>query len=262
MSYFQSLQVERAVHLLKTRQRKCRRGCRESRIQGWWNVATPSTTATQCWSQGDQTSDPLHCLIESKRLTTSIRTLSPRGEVLLEASRVAVRPAAPPETFITSSSMSRLSGLVLLSEDGTLTCSGAGRSISSSSLVGADCWKAATWVCRFQEQLLRIAMTVADFSGAEADELRRAVGMRRSWERMKSLESKLRAGMTTRISAGHHGAISAVALYGFPQAMRLTLSIAMQKQIPVSCGAYVKAKEVSVIRRWNAALKLLLLAFR
>ncbi|WP_334266811.1 DNA polymerase III subunit alpha [Edaphobacter sp. HDX4] len=33
----------------------------------------------------------------------------------------------------------------------------------------------------FQEQLLRIAMTVADFSGAEAEELRRAVGMRRSW---------------------------------------------------------------------------------
>ena len=32
----------------------------------------------------------------------------------------------------------------------------------------------------FQEQLLRIAMTVANFSGAEAEELRRAVGMRRS----------------------------------------------------------------------------------
>src|SRR5215472_13957888 len=42
----------------------------------------------------------------------------------------------------------------------------------------------------FQEQLLRIAMTVADFSGAEADELRRAVGMRRSWERMKNLEGR------------------------------------------------------------------------
>ena len=38
----------------------------------------------------------------------------------------------------------------------------------------------------FQEQLLRIAMTVANFSGAEAEELRRAVGMRRSWERMMS----------------------------------------------------------------------------
>ena len=40
-------------------------------------------------------------------------------------------------------------------------------------------------------------MTVANFSGAEAEELRRAVGMRRSWERMKNLEGKLRAGMTT-----------------------------------------------------------------
>ena len=50
----------------------------------------------------------------------------------------------------------------------------------------------------FQEQLLRIAMTVADFSGAEADELRRAVGMRRSWERMKNLEGRLRAGMTAK----------------------------------------------------------------
>ena len=48
----------------------------------------------------------------------------------------------------------------------------------------------------FQEQLLRIAMTVANFSGAKADELRRAVGMRRSWERMKNLEGGLRAGMT------------------------------------------------------------------
>src|ERR1019366_3460076 len=38
----------------------------------------------------------------------------------------------------------------------------------------------------FQEQLLRIAMTAANFTGAEAEELRRAVGMRRSWERMKS----------------------------------------------------------------------------
>jgi error-prone DNA polymerase len=50
----------------------------------------------------------------------------------------------------------------------------------------------------FQEQLLRIAMVMADFSGAEAEELRRAVGMRRSWERMKTLEVKLRAGMTKK----------------------------------------------------------------
>jgi len=74
----------------------------------------------------------------------------------------------------------------------------------------------------FQEQLLRMAMTVANFSGAEADELRRAVGMRRSWERMKNLESKLRSGMTANgIDAATQDTIvqyiSSFALYGFPE---------------------------------------------
>ena len=74
----------------------------------------------------------------------------------------------------------------------------------------------------FQEQLLRMAMTVANFSGAEADELRRAVGMRRSWERMKNLEGKLRAGMTANgidIATQDNIVqnISSFALYGFPE---------------------------------------------
>ena len=74
----------------------------------------------------------------------------------------------------------------------------------------------------FQEQLLRMAMTVANFSGAEAEELRRAVGMRRSWERMKNLEGKLREGMTSnRISPEVQEQIieniSSFALYGFPE---------------------------------------------
>jgi error-prone DNA polymerase len=74
----------------------------------------------------------------------------------------------------------------------------------------------------FQEQLLRIAMTVANFSGAEAEELRRAVGMRRSWERMKNLEGKLRVGMTangidTKTQEDIIQQISSFALYGFPE---------------------------------------------
>ncbi|UWZ84547.1 DNA polymerase III subunit alpha [Occallatibacter riparius] len=74
----------------------------------------------------------------------------------------------------------------------------------------------------FQEQLLRMAMTVANFTGAEADELRRAVGMRRSWERMKNLESKLRAGMSangidTKTQDTIVQNISSFALYGFPE---------------------------------------------
>ena len=74
----------------------------------------------------------------------------------------------------------------------------------------------------FQEQLLRMAMVVANFSGAEAEELRRAVGMRRSWERMKNLEGRLRAGMTANgLDAKTQDTIieniSSFALYGFPE---------------------------------------------
>ena len=74
----------------------------------------------------------------------------------------------------------------------------------------------------FQEQLLRMAMTVANFTGAEAEELRRAVGMRRSWERMKNLEEKLREGMTANgldpaTQENIIQNISSFALYGFPE---------------------------------------------
>jgi error-prone DNA polymerase len=74
----------------------------------------------------------------------------------------------------------------------------------------------------FQEQLLRMAMTVADFSGAEAEELRRAVGMRRSWQRMEQLEVKLRSGMTKNgLDAATQDNIiqniTSFALYGFPE---------------------------------------------
>ena len=74
----------------------------------------------------------------------------------------------------------------------------------------------------FQEQLLRMAMTVADFSGAEAEELRRAVGMRRSWQRMEQLEVKLRSGMTKNgldIATQENiiQNITSFALYGFPE---------------------------------------------
>ena len=74
----------------------------------------------------------------------------------------------------------------------------------------------------FQEQLLRMAMVVANFTGAEAEELRRAVGMRRSMQRMKDLEGRLRAGMTAN-GIGKESqdnivqGISSFAMYGFPE---------------------------------------------
>jgi error-prone DNA polymerase len=74
----------------------------------------------------------------------------------------------------------------------------------------------------FQEQLLRMAMVVASFTGAEAEELRRAVGMRRSMQRMRDLEGRLRAGMTrNNISAEAQDnivqSVSSFAMYGFPE---------------------------------------------
>jgi error-prone DNA polymerase len=74
----------------------------------------------------------------------------------------------------------------------------------------------------FQEQLLRIAMAIADFTGGEAEELRRALGSRRSADKMRALEIKLREGMNKNqvgIAAQEEiiQSISSFALYGFPE---------------------------------------------
>src|SRR6266849_3691470 len=74
----------------------------------------------------------------------------------------------------------------------------------------------------FQEQLLRIAMIAAGFSGGEAEELRRAFGFKRSEARMKEVEIKLRRGMENQgIIGGTQDkivqAITSFALYGFPE---------------------------------------------
>jgi len=74
----------------------------------------------------------------------------------------------------------------------------------------------------FQEQLLRMAMVAAGFSGGEAEELRRAMGFKRSEKRMKEIEVKLRAGMERKGITGPTQeaivhSITAFALYGFPE---------------------------------------------
>ena len=50
----------------------------------------------------------------------------------------------------------------------------------------------------FQEQVLKIAMVMADFSGEEAEELRRAMSFHRSPERMARVKAKLRERMEQR----------------------------------------------------------------
>ncbi|HVM95829.1 MAG TPA: error-prone DNA polymerase [Candidatus Acidoferrales bacterium] len=74
----------------------------------------------------------------------------------------------------------------------------------------------------FQEQLLRMAMVLAGFSGGEAEELRRAMGFKRSLARMQQIEKRLRDGMAARGIVGERAdeiirSITSFALYGFPE---------------------------------------------
>ncbi|HUE31272.1 MAG TPA: error-prone DNA polymerase, partial [Verrucomicrobiae bacterium] len=92
----------------------------------------------------------------------------------------------------------------------------------------------------FQEQLLRIAMTVAGFTGGEAEELRRAMGFKRSEARMRAIEARLRSGMAAR---GITGAaqddivrqITSFALYGFPESHAASFALIAY------ASAYLKA---------------------
>ncbi len=74
----------------------------------------------------------------------------------------------------------------------------------------------------FQEQLLRMAMIVAGFTGGEAEELRRTFSHKRSEARMREIEVRLRAGMerngiTGAVQDTIAQSITSFALYGFPE---------------------------------------------
>ncbi len=82
----------------------------------------------------------------------------------------------------------------------------------------------------FQEQMLKIAMVMADFSGDEAEELRRALSFHRSEERMNKVSVKLRAAMERKGVAPDKidkiiQSISSFALYGFPESHAISFAI-------------------------------------
>jgi error-prone DNA polymerase len=92
----------------------------------------------------------------------------------------------------------------------------------------------------FQEQLLRMAMIAAGFTGGEAEELRRAMGFKRSQARMREIEAKLRAGMT------HNGispkaqeeiilSITSFALYGFPESHAASFALIAYASAYLKC---------------------------
>jgi error-prone DNA polymerase len=92
----------------------------------------------------------------------------------------------------------------------------------------------------FQEQLLRIAMVAANFTGGEAEELRRAMGFKRSQARMKDIEARLRSGMESNgISRESQEqiilSITSFALYGFPESHAASFALIAYASAYLKC---------------------------
>jgi error-prone DNA polymerase len=82
----------------------------------------------------------------------------------------------------------------------------------------------------YQEQMLKIAMVLADFNGSEAEELRRAISFHRSHERMNKVVAKLKKNMTQKriapdIQEQVVSALGSFALYGFPESHALSFAL-------------------------------------
>jgi error-prone DNA polymerase len=106
----------------------------------------------------------------------------------------------------------------------------------------------------FQEQLLRIAMVAAGFTGGEAEELRRAMGFKRSVDKMTTIETRLRDGMTKNGIEGKAQdeivrSITSFALYGFPESHAASFALIAY------ASAYLKARHpaafyVALLNAW------------
>jgi len=92
----------------------------------------------------------------------------------------------------------------------------------------------------FQEQLLRMAMIAAGFTGGEAEELRQALGFKRSEQRMRQVEVKLRAGMTANGITDETQdkivqSITSFALYGFPESHAASFALLAYASAYLKC---------------------------
>jgi error-prone DNA polymerase len=92
----------------------------------------------------------------------------------------------------------------------------------------------------FQEQLLRMAMIAAGFTGGEAEDLRRAFGFKRSEARMKDVEKKLRSGMDMQglppaIQDKIVQSITSFALYGFPESHAASFALLAYASAYLKC---------------------------
>ena len=106
----------------------------------------------------------------------------------------------------------------------------------------------------FQEQLMRMAMTVGDFSGGQAEELRRALGSRRSTTRMQRLMDQLREGMKAKgIPKATRDeivrSIISFALYGFPESHAASFALIAYASAWLKCH-HGEAFVTALLNQW------------
>jgi len=91
----------------------------------------------------------------------------------------------------------------------------------------------------FQEQLMEMAVAIADFSAADADELRQAMAAKRSAARMEKMRVRLYEGMAAKGVVGDvadqiFAALAAFANFGFPESHSVSFAHL------VYCSSYIK----------------------
>ncbi len=106
----------------------------------------------------------------------------------------------------------------------------------------------------FQEQLMQMAIDVAGFTGAESDQLRQAMGSKRSGERMERLRARLYEGMAERGITGDvadaiYEKLAAFANFGFPESHSVSFaylvyaSVWIKHHFPAAfCAALLNAQ--------------------
>ncbi len=106
----------------------------------------------------------------------------------------------------------------------------------------------------FQEQLLRMAMITAGFTGGQAEELRRAFGFKRAERKMAEVEIKLREGMTRNGITGAQQdriveSITSFALYGFPESHAASFALLAYASAWIKCR-YPAAFLAAMLNNW------------
>ncbi|MBV9487589.1 MAG: error-prone DNA polymerase, partial [Frankiaceae bacterium] len=117
-----------------------------------------------------------------------------------------------------------------------------------------DCLKRTLGIPLFQEQLMQVAVAAANFTPAEADQLRRAMGSKRSTDKIEAMRQRLYDGMAANGILGDPAEeiidkIKAFAAFGFAESHSISFALLvyasswLKRHYPAAfCAALINAQ--------------------